>query len=312
VDRQLPFLTAATPEFFQILGLQVLQGRALNAVDDRGAPVVVVNETMARAVWPGEEVLGKCIRIGFDPDFNPETFDPSNGPPMPGAKVPCREIVGVTRDIRQRSVLPLAGEDRLMQYFVPFSQVPVPPFVQSPTKIRGFLLRVSGTNAPSTGAIRRLVVADRPDLPYLRVRPYADLLASQMRPWTIGTRLLGLFSALALLVAAVGLYASFAHAVAERRHEMAVRLAVGAGPSGLRRMVIGEAMKVALVGIVAGGASAAVAGRVARSLLFATEPFDPLVLGGAATGMMLVAVFATLLPAHRASKSDPSLLLRTE
>jgi hypothetical protein len=116
--RQLPFLQAATPEFFDILGIKILEGRKLTAADEHGAPVVVVNETMARSLWPGESALGKCIRIGFDPDFDPET---ATGPPAPSAAVPCRAVVGVAHDMRQRSLVPAGNEDHLMQYFVPFS-----------------------------------------------------------------------------------------------------------------------------------------------------------------------------------------------
>ena len=105
VDGQLPFLHAATPEFFDILGIDVVQGRRFTAADERGAPVVIVNETMARSVWPGESALGKCIRIGFDPAFDPET---AAGPPGPPTTVPCREVVGVARDVRQRSLVPTA------------------------------------------------------------------------------------------------------------------------------------------------------------------------------------------------------------
>ena len=195
-DRQLPFLQAATPEFFDILRLRIVEGRKLTESDERGAPVVVVNETMARTVWPGESAIGKCIRIGFDPNFDPET---ATGPPVPSAAVPCREVVGVARDMRQRSLLPANGEDRLMQYFVPFSQVPVPPFIPNPgPSAWGLLLRVDGDLAAIAPAIRRIVADGRTDIPFIRVRPYSQLLDRQMRPWRLGTLLLGLFSGLAL------------------------------------------------------------------------------------------------------------------
>src|SRR6185436_14598725 len=179
VNGQLPFLQAATPEFFDILGIRVVEGRKLTDADDRGAPVVLVNETMARTVWPGQSAIGKCIRIGFDPDFDPET---AVGPPTPSAAVPCREIVGVARDMRQRSLLPSGSEDRLMQYFVPYSQVPVPPFISNPDRgAWGLLLRVE-THLPSVApAIRRAVTAGRADAPFVRVRPYEQLLDRQMR-----------------------------------------------------------------------------------------------------------------------------------
>lgn len=309
VGQQLPFLTAATPEFLKILGIQLVEGRLLTEADDRGAPVVIVNTAMARGVWPGDRAVGKCIRIGFDPDFDPSA---AIGPPTPSNRVPCREVVGVVRDVRQRSVLPMDNEDRLMQYFVPASQAPFPPFAQNPTRVRGLMLRVKTDARAMAPAIRRAVVGDRVDLPFVRVRPYADLLERQMRPWSMGTTLLSLFSALALGVASIGLYATFAHAVAERRREMAIRMAVGAAPARVLTMVLREAIGIAALGAAAGCAAAIAAGRWIQSLLYGTEVADPLVLGAAAIVMMMVAVIATARPARSAAKSDPAVLLRAQ
>ena len=112
VGGQLPFLIAATPEFFDILGIEISQGRKFTAADGRGEPVAIVNETMARIAWPGDTALGKCIRIGFDPSFDPFS---GTGSPTPSTAVPCRRIVGVARDVRQRSVVPTDNEAGLMQ-----------------------------------------------------------------------------------------------------------------------------------------------------------------------------------------------------
>lgn len=199
-----------------------------------------------------------------------------------------------------------------MQYLVPFSQVPKPAFVQDPTNIRGLLLKVRANNGSAPGDIRRAIVALRGDLPYLRVRPYLELLDRQMRPWTMGTRLLGLFSAIALFVSAIGMFAAFAHAIAERRREMAIRLAIGALPSSVRSLVLREALSIAAGGVVAGLLLSILAGRGIASLLFATTPADPLVLGLASGAMLLVAAVATFLPAREAARADPSVLLRSE
>ena len=307
VGGQLPFLIASTPELLKILDVKIVEGRGFTAADDRGPLVVIVNQTMARQVWPGESAVGKCIRIGFDPDFDPEF---SAGPPTPSAKVPCREVIGVARDTRQRSVVPMDNEAHLMQYFVPFSQEPMPPFLPPGPHVRGLMLRTTTSVEALAQPIRRLVVGQRTDVPFVRVVPYVQMLDRQLRPWRLGTTLLALFSALALGVAAIGLYASFAHAVAERRREMAIRLAVGARPSGLVRLVLREALTMAGVGVVVGGVTAVVAGRWIQSLLFETTPSDPLVLASAAGLMLIVAAAATLLPARTASKADPNVLLR--
>src|SRR4029079_5986261 len=168
VDRQLPFLQAATPELFDILGLRIVEVRKLAASDDTRGTAVVVNETMARTVWPGESAIGKCIRVGFEPNFDPET---ATGPPPPGPSVACRQVVGVAHDMRQRSLVPTVNEDHLMQYFVPFSQVPVPPFVPNSDRgACGLRLRVDAAAAAVAPAIRRAVVGSRADVPFVRVR----------------------------------------------------------------------------------------------------------------------------------------------
>ena len=310
VNGQLPYLIAATPEFLRILGIDIAEGRPFTRDDERGAPVVIVNQTMARTVWPGESALGKCIRIGFDPSFDPFT---ATGPPGPPTNVPCREVIGVSRDVRQRSVVPGGVEDRLMQYFVPLSQVPGPPAgVGPPPGVQGLLVRTKSAAEDLVTPIRRAVLDGRADLPFVEVRPYLDLLELQIRPWSRGTALLTLFGALALTVSGIGLYAVFAHVIAERRREMAIRIAIGAQPARVVRMILRDACRSAAAGVVCGSALAVVAGRWLQSMLVGTVPSDPLVLGAAGFLMLIVAGLATFIPARTASRADPTLLLRAE
>jgi putative ABC transport system permease protein len=307
VGGQLPFLNAATPDYLRILGIQIVQGRTFTPNDEKGPPVVIVNEAMARTVWPGTSAVGHCIRIGFDDDWDPLT---AVGPPVPSANVPCRLVVGVARDVRQRSVLPTDNEANLLQYFVPFAQVPKPPFAAGGPTIAGLLLHsrlAAETIAPT---IRRIVTAGRTDLPFIRVMPFTDLLDRQIRPWRLGTTLLSLFALVALAVAAVGLYAAFAHAVLERRREMAVRLAIGADPRQVTWLVLRHALTLAVMGAAGGCLGASVASRAVQSLLFEATPWDPWVLGSSVALMLAVTLAATWLPARAASQADPSLLLR--
>lgn len=305
VDGQLPYLLAATPQLFDILDVRIVEGRPFVDADERGAPVVIVNETMAKTTWPGESALGRCFRIGFEP-----SFDPAMGPPPPLATVPCRQVVGVARDLRQRSVVATGSEAHLMQYFVPLSQVPAGP--GGGPGIQGILLRATAGPDALAPPIRQIIVNGRTDLPFLHVRRYADLLERQMRPWRLGTVLLTLFGALALIVAAVGLYAAFAHSVSERRRELAIRLAIGARAAALLTMVLREATFIAAAGAAIGAAVAMLGGRAMQSMLFGIAPSDPLVLGGAAMVMIAVAAAATFIPARSASRTDPSVLLRSE
>jgi putative ABC transport system permease protein len=138
------------------------------------------------------------------------------------------------------------------------------------------------------------------------------MIEPQIRPWRTGTALLAIFSGLALLVAAVGLYAAFAHSVGERRHEMAIRIAIGARPSGVLFMILREAAGLAVAGVSGGSVAAGLVGRWIQSMLFGTTAADPLVLSAAAIIIVGVSLVATLVPARQASQADPSELLRAE
>jgi predicted permease len=310
VGGQLPYLIAATPELFDILGIHIVQGRKFTAEDDRGELVVVVNETMARRVWPGEQAIGQCIRVGFDPSFDPST---EPGPPTPSAAVPCRRVVGVAKDVRQRSVVPIDNEAGLMQYYVPPSQTPGPPVGMGSTPgASGLIVRTTHDPLTLIDPIRRIVVNGDRSLPFVHVRPYLLALERQVRPWRMGLTLLGLFSILAVGVAAMGLYAAFAHAVSQRMREMGIRIAVGATPSRVILLILVEATRLASIGIAAGVFGAILGGRTVESLLYDFVPTDPFVLGCAAGGMIAVVFFATLIPAVRAARVDPNLILRAE
>jgi predicted permease len=310
VDGQLPFLIAATPELFDLLEIAVVDGRRFIAADDPRQPVVVVNESMARVTWPGERAVGKCIRAGFDPSWDPST---ATGPPTASTSLPCREVIGVVRDVRQRQVVPAGDEERLLQYYVPFSQVPGPPGDIDPgPRFCGLLVQTAGDPSRLIGPIRRLVTSGRAGLPFLRVRPYVELLERQVQPWRLGSALLAIFSALAVGVAATGIFAAFTHAVTLRRREMAIRIAVGARPDAVVTMILREAVRLAAIGIGIGGVCAYAGGRSLQSVLYGIAAADAMALAGATTVMLGVVLAATIVPARRASKADPNSLLRAE
>ena len=309
VGGQRPYLIAATPEFFDVLGIEMVEGRKFTTADDRGEPVVIVNQAMAQGVWPGETAIGKCIRIGFDPSFDPTT---ASGPPTPSA-VPCRRVIGVARDVRQRSVVPVDNEAALMQYYVPPSQTPGPPAGMGVVPhANGLVVRTASDPARLIDPIRRLVVNGRSTLPYVEVRRYLQSLERQVRPWRTGLTLLGMFSALAIGVAVIGLYAAFAHAMTQRSREMAIRIAIGATPAAVVTMILREASGLATAGITAGIVGAMLGGRTLQSVLYGFVPVDPVILGSAGAVMLIVIVAATMIPAARASRVDPNLILRAE
>jgi putative ABC transport system permease protein len=309
VDGELPFLIDSAPELFDILRIEIVRGRRFTASDDRGAPpVVIVSETMARAVWPGVSALGKCIRIGHDPKWDPRT---ARRPPTPSASAPCREIVGIARDWQPPADRP-APAGRIAHYYVPFAQGLLAPPGTTLPRVLGLLLRLEPGVAVSADAIRRAVRAGRDTAPFLEVRPYIALHGPRLAQWLMGTKLLLLFGALALATAAVGIHAAFAHAVAQRRHEIAVRVAVGASRRDVVVLVLREGALVATHGIATGVIVAMLAGWVARSMIVGLASPGPLVIALTASSVLVVAILATWGPALAASRAEPSLLLRGE
>lgn len=287
VDGQLPSMIELTPELFDILRIDIVEGRRLTAQDDRGAPVVVVSETMARAIWPGTNAIGKCVRIGVDPL--------------------CWEVVGIARDWRK----PRAGQRRDMYYYVPFTQglrvLPVP----SPAA-EGLVIRVRANVDVSADDIRLAVTNGRTDLPFVSVESYAALDGPRLAHWVTGMRLLAIFGALALATAVLGLYAAFAHSVAERRQEIAVRIAVGASRHNILLMILREGTALAGRGALTGVIAATLIGWVARSMIVGLSSPGLVVSALSVSIVVAGAVAATWLPARAAAKADPGEALRVE
>lgn len=301
LDGQLPNLIESTPELFEILQIEIVEGRGLAPHDDRGAPVVVVSETMARAVWPGGRAIGKCLRIGWGA---------SAELPAPPASAPCREVVGIARDWR-RELRP--GAPRHMHYYVPIAQsLRLPPWMVPGAIAEGLLIRKRAAIDLSADAIRAAVTGGRTDLPFVDVQPYAAHEGPRLQHWVIGTQMLLLFGALALATAAMGMYAAFAHSVAERRQEIAVRLAVGATRQRVIVMMLREGVVVAGRGAINGVLAATLAGWAAQSMIFGLSSPGLLVSAAAMATVLTVAVVATWFPALTASRAEPDTLLRTD
>ena len=274
---------ATTADYFRTMGTRILRGRPLMAEDRAGAPnVAVVSESMARTLWPGQEALGKCFR-------------------MREATAPCLTVVGIAEDMVQRD---LAGTQRL-HYYIPIDQ-------QTRTWGNGLVLRVRGDPAAKAERIRQSLQRVMPGTSYVISQPLANIVADAQRSWRLGATMFVAFGFLALVVAAIGLYGVINYNVAQRMHELGVRVALGAQQRDVVRMVTSQGVRFALVGAAGGVALAVMSARWLQPLLFQQSATDPWIYVGVSAAMTIVALVASLVPAVRASRADPITALRTE
>ncbi|HEX7123267.1 MAG TPA: ADOP family duplicated permease [Gemmatimonadaceae bacterium] len=284
-----PFVYAVTPEFFPTMGTRIIAGRGFAAADNRpdAAAVTIVSAQMARLIWPDRDPIGQCIKI----ELRAPTPD-------------CLQVVGVAEDARLRSVIPGDREQR-GQYYVPLAQAPEP--------LTGYALVIRANDPRRVrAAVQRVVQGARPDLPYVDVRPLANAVAPELRPWRLGASVFGLFGLLALVVAAVGTYSVMQFSVSQRLHELGVRIALGARRGHLVMMVAREALRIGLIASLTGVVVVSAAAPLVQGLLYQTSARDPLVLGAVVVVLLLAAVAATLAPAWRATRADPVTALKAE
>ena len=306
--RQLPIMYAATPAYLDMMGVVLRDGRRFTAQDERAAPLVVlVNETMARTLWPGQSALGKCVRAGY-----PAQFDPDNDDPMSMAEhAPCRTVVGVVKDSRARSLRLEGSEDKLMQYYVPFAQIPAPPFPNF-ARAHGILVRTAKDPAELASAVQRAIQSTSTVGVYAHVRPYQELIDPQLRSWRLGATLFTVFGLLALGIASVGLFGVISYLVAQRTQEIGVRLALGGSGGAVARLVVRDAARMAAIGVAAGLILAIVCAPLVQSMLFQTSARNPATMLAAAVVLLVVAVAAAAIPAWRASRVSPMTALRAD
>lgn len=271
-----------SPEYFETVGTRIVRGRGIEADDRAGAQrVVVVSEGMASVLWPGQEALGKCIRIQSD-------------------TMPCSDVVGIAENIKSGDL----GTDPGYYYYVPAAQI---------VRTNGLFVRVRGDDAKDfSETVRRRLQAEMPGTAYVVVRPFSEIVGRQKQSWTLGATMFSAFGILALLLAGVGLYSVIAYNVTQRMHELGVRRALGAQARQVVRLVVSDGLRVVITGLIIGGAISLWAVRFVEPLLFKVSPRDPLVFGFVALVLLLVAVVASWVPALRASRVDPNIALRTD
>ena len=287
-DMKLPFAVYRTvsPDYFNAMGIPLQRGRFFDAHDSHDSqPVVVVNRRLAEQFWPNEDPVGKRLKVG-----------PLDSPSQ------WLTIAGVVGDARQTSIY-----DQKMEFYVPYMQ-----------ETRGFMaprdlvVRTKVDASSIAAAVRQEVWAVDKDQPISNVRTMDEVFAAAISQERFQTLLLGLFAALALVLACVGLYGVISYSVAQRTHEIGIRMALGAQPIDVLKLVIRQGMFLTIAGLVVGIAAGAMVTRVLSDMLFGVTARDPLTFVGAPLLLLLVAFLACYIPARRATRIDPLVALRYE
>ncbi len=269
-----------TTDYVATTGMRLLAGRGFVG-SDASERAVVVNETLARSVWPGRPAVGECVLREKD--------------------APCSTIVGVVADPSAFGLMP--DHPRMLFWSV-----------MGPGEATdgALLVRVATGSNVSATTIRSALLELRPGLPYLDVKPLGAVLEPQLRPWRLGATVFTAFGVLAMLLAGLGLYSAVAYAVTQRTREIGVRMAIGAGRGSVVALVASDATRTAVAGVVLGTALALAGSRWIAGLLFEVSPRDPIVYAAVGGAIILVALLASVAPARRATRVNPVTALRAE
>jgi putative ABC transport system permease protein len=277
---------SVSSDYFRAMGIRLIEGRSFSRNDGaQSAPVVIINETMARQFWPNESPLGKRITI---------TLRLQSGQTIP------REIVGVVADVRHAGLHEPSGPEMYTSH------------LQVPWGWTWLVVRTKVEPASMAPAVTAELRALDKSVPAVAARTMEERLSDSLAARRFNMLLLGGFAALAVVLAGMGIYSVMAYSVSQRRREIGVRLALGARPGAVFRLVISQGMTMAMAGVALGlGASFALT-RYLVSLLYGVKPTDPLTFGGVAALLLGVALVACWIPARRATRVDPVVALRHE
>lgn len=273
-----------SPRYFSVMGIPLLRGRLFNESDSpSSSAVALISEALARRYFPNEDPLGRHLTFGL----------PVNG-------VVSREIVGIVGDVHDVSL----GKDPGPMLYVPYAQAP----------LYGGEVVVKSTLSTSAvvGAIRGVTHSIDKNLPVTDIAQLPDVLNESVAQPRFRTLLLGLFGAIALILAAVGIFGVISYSVSRRTHELGIRMALGAQPGSVLSMILRETLALTLIGIAIGVPCAIAAGRLVTHLLFNVAPYDPATLTLVSLLLVAVGALASYIPARRAMKVDPLVALRHE
>jgi putative ABC transport system permease protein len=275
-------------DYLKTMGIPLLRGRHLAESDnERSMPVVMINETMARQYWPGEDAVGKRFKLG-DPD-SPE---------------PWRTIVGVVADVRQMGM----DEPVKSEMYLPYRQMTTHSFFAP----RDLVVRTSADPMSVIAAARREIHAVDPDQPVSNIRTMEEVLGKEIGQRRLGMTLVAIFAGLALLLASLGIYGVLSYFVVQHTREIGVRMALGAARRDVLGLVMKKGMSLTLAGVGIGLSAAFALTRLMSSLLYEVSAVDPATFAGVAALLTLIALLACYIPARRAMKVDPMIALRYE
>jgi len=273
---------AISPNYFHVMQVPLLRGREFSDADSESGPkVCAISSSLAQQLFPNENALGQRILIGY----------PANS---------AREIVGIVGDVKDSDL----SARQSTQIYV--------PFVQNPFWAADIAVRVHGNPSALSGALREQIRAIDSALPVAEVRPMAEVIGSSIAQPRFRTTLLSLFGAAALLLAAIGIYCVLAYTVAQQTREIGIRMALGANPGKVLRLVLGRGLRLAGFGTAIGILAALMSTQLLNSLLFGVSATDPVTFAAVAGLLLGVALLACYVPARRAMRVDPMVALRYE
>jgi putative ABC transport system permease protein len=271
-----------TPEYFNTLQIPLKQGRLFTDHDDMQSPkAAIINETLARQLWPGQNPIGRRLWVWYDEKF-------------------WREVVGVVADTKMELDKPAEP-----QLYVPYNQDPGWGSLS-------FVVRTQGEPAALGASVREAVRSVDKSIALSNLKPMNDIVSTAAAQWRVPMLLLSAFAGVAMLLAMLGIYGITSYYVTQRTHEIGVRMALGARIADVLKLVLRRAMLLAVIGIVIGVAGAFAVTRYMKALLFGVQPIDAITFVAVALALVLVALIACLVPARRATQVDPLVALRYE
>jgi putative ABC transport system permease protein len=302
--EQIPLMEAClvTPDYFKAMNIPVLRGRVFTDRDDRshlagrdlsklnenqraiaGLNSIVIDEEFAKRYWPNEDPVGKRVRLGTEND------------------APRLEVLGVVGRVKMESLN--QNSDRVQGYF---------PYNQTPDNSMTVIIKGAADPNQLISSVRGAIKEIDPDQPIYSVRTMNEIRAESVAGERLNLTLLSLFAGIALVLAIVGIYGVMSYSVTQRTHEIGIRMAIGARPRDVFKMVLGQGMKLALIGVVLGLGFAFALTRLMETMLFGVEPTDKLTFAAISIMLITVALLACYLPGRRATKVEPTISLRYE